>query len=81
MDTNYVNTLRGSLSIESQINELSKERKELASAGPKDKHFSQGSLLLFIGTAFAIEVRSCSYVFLCLDKILSIIMCFTQYHI
>lgn len=55
VDTNYVNTLRGSLSIESQINELSKERKELASAGPKDKHFSQGSLLLFIGTAFAIE--------------------------
>lgn len=80
VDTNYVNTLRGSLSIESQINELSKERKELASAGPKDKHFSQGSLLLFIGTAFAIEVSYLMFVclladFFVVDNILSIIMC------
>jgi hypothetical protein len=47
-------TLR-TLQIESQINELTQERKELAAAGPKDKHFSQGSLLALLGTAFAIE--------------------------
>ncbi|EED93288.1 hypothetical protein THAPSDRAFT_33701, partial [Thalassiosira pseudonana CCMP1335] len=37
------------------INALTQERKDLASQGPRDKHFNQGSLLLFIGIAFAIE--------------------------
>jgi hypothetical protein len=50
-DASRVRTLQ----IESQINDLTQERKELAAAGPKDKHFSQGSLLALLGTAFAIE--------------------------
>lgn len=61
VDSAYVAKLKAAMPIESQINELQKERKDLASAGPKDKHFSQGALLAFIGTAFAIEVCcSCS---------------------
>jgi Protein of unknown function (DUF4079) len=44
------------VALETQINDLQKERKDLASANPRDKHFSQGSLLALIGTAFAIEV-------------------------
>jgi len=59
VDTAYVSTLKGALSIESNIEELQKERKELAGASPRDKHFDQGSLLLFIGIAFAIEVSFC----------------------
>ncbi|KAL7530155.1 hypothetical protein ACHAWF_003265 [Thalassiosira exigua] len=54
-DAGRIATLRGALGIESQIEELQKERKELAGAGPRDKHFNQGALLLFVGTAFAIE--------------------------
>merc|ERR1739845_99424 len=30
-------------------------RKELSKMGPKDKHFSQGAMLAFLGTLFAIE--------------------------
>merc|ERR1712232_753240 len=41
--------------MEALISELTVERKELASAGPRDKHFSNGALLAFLGTAFAIE--------------------------
>ena len=59
VDASYVSTLKGALSIESEIEALTTERKELASAGPRDKHFNQGSLLLFIGIAFAIEVSFC----------------------
>eukprot|EP00580_Thalassiosira_gravida_P007757 CAMPEP_0201625902 /NCGR_PEP_ID=MMETSP0493-20130528/1517_1 /ASSEMBLY_ACC=CAM_ASM_000838 /TAXON_ID=420259 /ORGANISM="Thalassiosira gravida, Strain GMp14c1" /LENGTH=304 /DNA_ID=CAMNT_0048095945 /DNA_START=77 /DNA_END=991 /DNA_ORIENTATION=+ len=55
VDFGYVSSLKGALSVDAQIAELTKERKDLASAGPRDKHFNQGSLLLFIGTAFAIE--------------------------
>jgi len=57
VDAGYVATLRAALPIDAELAELAKERKELASAAPKDKHFNQGSLLLFLGTAFAIEVR------------------------
>mmetsp|Transcript_20508 Transcript_20508/g.43162 ORF Transcript_20508/g.43162 Transcript_20508/m.43162 type:complete len:317 (+) Transcript_20508:3-953(+) len=55
VDSGYIATLKSALSIESQINDLTIERKELASQGNRDKHFNQGSLLLFIGIAFAIE--------------------------
>ena len=64
VDTAYVSSLKGALSIESNIEELQKERKELAGASPRDKHFNQGSLLLFIGIAFAIEVSFC-FIFWC----------------
>ncbi len=56
VDSAYVAKLKAAMPIEKEINELTKERKDLASAGPRDKHFSQGALLAFIGTAFAIEV-------------------------
>lgn len=47
------------MELESQVAALQAERKELASANPRDKHFSQGALLAFLGTAFAIEVGVC----------------------
>lgn len=57
VDQARINALQSSLSVESEIEALQKERKELAAANPRDKHFSQGALLAFLGTAFAIEVR------------------------
>ena len=56
VDAAYISALKGGLETENKIMELTNERKELASSGPRDKHFNQGALLLFIGTAFAIEV-------------------------
>jgi hypothetical protein len=55
VDSALVSKLKGALGIESEINALTQERKDLASQGPRDKHFNQGSLLLFFGIAFAIE--------------------------
>ncbi|KAL3800713.1 hypothetical protein ACHAWO_013255 [Cyclotella atomus] len=55
VDSVLVSKLKAALPVESEINALTKERKDLATAGPRDKHFSQGSLLLFTGIAFAIE--------------------------
>ena len=65
-DKNRVRTLQAALEIESQVNALLAERKELAAAAPKDKHFSQGAWLASMGTAFAIEVRNryiCTYTY------------------
>ena len=56
VDSALVSKLKAALPVESEINALTKERKDLASAGPRDKHFNQGSVLLFTGIAFAIEV-------------------------
>ena len=56
VDSVLVSKLKAALPVENEINALTKERKDLASAGPRDKHFNQGSLLLFTGIAFAIEV-------------------------
>jgi hypothetical protein len=56
VDASYVNALKGALETEKQIAELTSERKELAGANPREKHFNQGSLILFLGIAFAIEV-------------------------
>lgn len=39
-----------------QISDLQEERKSIAAKGPRDQHFGQGALLVFLGTAFAIEV-------------------------
>jgi len=55
VDASYVSALKGALETENQIAELTKERKDLANASPRDKHFNQGSLILFLGIAFAIE--------------------------
>jgi hypothetical protein len=51
-----ISLLQDALTVEQQIKELQKERKSLVEAGPRDKHYSQGTLLAFLGTAFAIEV-------------------------
>ncbi|EJK60382.1 hypothetical protein THAOC_19276 [Thalassiosira oceanica] len=55
VDTSYVASLRAATTIENEINALTQERKDLAANGPRDKHFNQGSTLLFLGTFFAIE--------------------------
>jgi hypothetical protein len=56
-DTVLAARLQGALAIETQIKELQNERKTLSEKGAREKHFSQGSLLAFLGTLFAIEVR------------------------
>lgn len=50
-----INTLKAALPIESQIEELKTERKELTKSGNREKHYNQGAILAFLGTAFAIE--------------------------
>eukprot|EP00980_Cylindrotheca_fusiformis_P004507 scaffold961_cov122-Cylindrotheca_fusiformis.AAC.15 len=54
-DSALISKLEAAVPIEGQISDLQSERKELASKGPRDKHFSQGALLAFLGTVFAIE--------------------------
>ena len=44
--------------IEKEIQALQQERKDIAASGPRDKHFSQGAFLAFLGTSIAIEVCS-----------------------
>ena len=55
-DTAKVAAFNAAKGTEAEIAALQQERKDLAAAGPRDKHFAQGALLAFIGTAFAIEV-------------------------
>jgi hypothetical protein len=55
VDTYKVNALKLALPIQADIDSLIAERKELSTQGNRDKHFSQGALLAFIGTFFAIE--------------------------
>ena len=47
--------LKDAIPTQTLISQLTTERKEIASKSPRDKHFSQGALLAFLGTAFAIE--------------------------
>jgi hypothetical protein len=54
-DLAKINTLKNALSIEAEITKLQNERKDLSAAAPRDKHYAQGALLAFLGTAFAIE--------------------------
>jgi hypothetical protein len=54
-DLAKINTLTNALSIEAEITKLQNERKDLSAAAPRDKHYAQGALLAFLGTAFAIE--------------------------
>lgn len=49
--------LQAAIPIEKQIQDLTEERKELASQNNRDKHYTQGSWIAFLGTLFAIEVR------------------------
>ena len=48
--------LESAMSTVKEIEALTQERKDLAAAGPRDKHYAQGALLAFLGTAAAIEV-------------------------
>lgn len=50
--------LQAAIPIETQIQDLVEERKELASQNNRDKHYTQGAWIAFFGTLFAIEVRS-----------------------
>ena len=54
-----LSVLQSALEVEAQVTALTQERKDLAAAAPRDKHFSQGALLVFAGTLFAIEVSTC----------------------
>lgn len=72
IDADYISALKVGVEIENKISELTNERKELASAGPRDKHFNQGALLLFVGTAFAIEVSGFSVSILVLPTYLPV---------
>jgi len=54
-DASLIKLLKDALPIQSEIDELTKERKELVASGPRDKHFGQGVMLAFLGTSFAIE--------------------------
>lgn len=54
-DGALVAKLQAALPIQNEIDALVAERKDLSSKGLRDSHFSQGALLAFLGTAFAIE--------------------------
>jgi hypothetical protein len=54
-DNALISKLQAALSTETKVKELQIERKGLAEKGPRDQHFSQGSLLALLGTVFAIE--------------------------
>merc|ERR1719223_1491414 len=54
-DSALVAKLQGALPIQQEIDALTAERKELSAMGLRDGHFSQGAILAFLGTAFAIE--------------------------
>lgn len=56
-DAALVNKLKAALPIQSDIDTLVAERKELSKQNLRDSHFSQGAILAFLGTAFAIEGR------------------------
>jgi hypothetical protein len=55
VDNARISLLQSATAIEASIAELVAERKELVAKNPKDQHFSQGALLAFLGTSFAIE--------------------------
>ena len=49
--------LKAAIPVEQEISALTAERKELSSQGNRDKHYTQGTWIAFLGTVFAIEVR------------------------
>jgi hypothetical protein len=56
-DFALVEKLNSAKPIQAEIDALVAERKGLTKMNLRDSHYSQGALLAFIGTAFAIEVR------------------------
>jgi hypothetical protein len=59
-DASKVSALKAAQPTLDEISSLQQERKDLAAAGPRDRHFAQGALLAFVGTFFAIEVSFCA---------------------
>lgn len=57
-DASLIPKYEAAKATDAEVNALTAERKELASQGNRDKHFGQGAMLAFLGTTFAIEVRS-----------------------
>ncbi len=55
-DSTLVGKLKSAMPIQQEIDALVQERKDLSKLGLRDGHFSQGAVLAFLGTAFAIEV-------------------------
>lgn len=55
VDAALVSKLKEAIPIEDQINALVAERKELSTQNNRDRHYTQGAILVFLGTAFAIE--------------------------
>jgi len=55
VDMALVSKLEAALPIQAEVDALTAERKELSKGDNRDKHFSQGATLAFLGTAFAIE--------------------------
>lgn len=55
VDAALVLKLESAIPIQESVDAMLLERKDLSSMGLKDKHFSQGALLAFLGTSFAIE--------------------------
>merc|ERR1712151_837880 len=53
-DMALMGKLKAAMPIQSQVDELVAERKELSSQGNRDSHFNQGATLAFIGTTMAI---------------------------
>lgn len=58
VDSALVSKLEAALPVQEEIDSLTAERKDLSQGNNRDRHFNQGALLAFIGTAFAIEVRT-----------------------
>ena len=56
VDFAVINKLEASIPVQQEIDALTAERKELSQGNNRDRHYSQGALLAFLGTAFAIEV-------------------------
>lgn len=58
VDMALVGRLQSAQPTQQEIDRLTQERKNLAGMNLRDSHFAQGSLLAFLGTAFAIEVSN-----------------------
>lgn len=65
MDSSEEAQLKAAIPVEKEMNDLTAERKELASQGNRDKHYLQGTIIAFLGTVFAIEVSLFDRMFDC----------------
>jgi predicted lipid-binding transport protein (Tim44 family) len=64
-DMENLSELQAAIPIETEIQELSAERKQLSSQNNRDKHYTQGAWIAFFGTLFAIEVCDTECVCVC----------------